>query len=264
MPPANICIPDETSGLRGSGARRATSDPVAQAEPETSRATAPSASIRLGPGRPREQRHATEAHEQPQQRHPRQALAVRNAVEERHPERDGGDQQRRDARVDARLRPGDERVAADEQQRSDDDGRRSHCRRPGRRRSTSPRRHGPDVEQAAGDHEPDPHRQEDRDRVDREQDSEVRRSPDDVHDGEGRPDPCRADASGSVPSSVVRPPTPPVAIVEIARTGQEWSECGTARRRRGRPTTPMFMDADFRGALIISTSRVIVELDHAD
>ena len=188
MPPANICMPEERSGRRGSAARRATSEPAAQAAPETSSATAPSASIRLGP-----EGHASSATP------PKPTSSPSNADRERPcplATRSKSAIHSGTAAISSAAMPVSTRVSdhatsavAAHEQEAAHDRRREPLAPPDTVARSVAAPDGPDVEQAAGDHEPDPHRQEDGDRVDRVQDPEVRRSPDDVDDRESRPDP---------------------------------------------------------------------------
>ena len=119
---------------------------------------------------------------------PGQALSERDAVEERHPDRDGSDEQRRHARGHGLLCPRERAVAGDEQEASEDEG-------------------GPDLpsadpvavaiaawkregeEHPSGDEVSDRHREERRQIADRDRERDEGRPPDDVHRHEGEPDP---------------------------------------------------------------------------
>ena len=133
-----------------------------------------------------EQADAGKADEQPEHDGAGEPLPVEGTVEQRHPQRNGGDDQRRGAGVQRLLGPADGGVADDEHRRRDQERRQPLARGRAVRALTASDR--PGVQQAAGDEEASRRHQEGRNRPDREIDPEVGRAPDDVDGGERQPD----------------------------------------------------------------------------
>ena len=152
------------------------------------------------PGRPGKQGNAGEAEGEPDHGCAAQALSAGDTIEERHPQRHGGDDQRGDAGVDALLGPGDARVP-DQEQRRTDDGRGSPfaaARAIALRVAAADR---PGVEQPASDREAERRHHEHGERPARDQDEEVGRAPDDVDDRKRGPDTGRARRALHEPST---------------------------------------------------------------
>ena len=103
-------------------------------------------------------------------------------VEQRHVQRHGGDDERREVRRHASLGPGDEPVAHRQHQHAGDRSARPlAARRRGRTAQPEER-----VQHAARAHEAAAAHQERGDRAHAHADREVRRAPDEVHGGEGQ------------------------------------------------------------------------------
>ena len=117
-----------------------------------------------------------------------QASPERDAVEQRHPDRDRPDEERRDACGHRLLRPRERSVARDEEEAAEDE-RREDLRPPDPVASRSPRGSAHDEQHAACDEVPDRHREERRQVTDGDRERDERRAPDDVHGHEGEPDP---------------------------------------------------------------------------
>ena len=130
-----------------------------------------------------EQRHAEQPRGDTGERGEREPDAEDRAVEERREERHGRDEERGQARGHPLLRPRDA-AGVHEQKQPADDGRGRPFATPEARRGDIASPGGPEVEQPAGQPEPNREHEQRRQRAVGDRDREIRRSPDDVHDPE--------------------------------------------------------------------------------
>jgi hypothetical protein len=138
-----------------------------------------------------EHRGASEPTEEPDDdTDPERRAPQHDAIDQGDPDGNERDDQRDDAGVDPEmLRDGHRGVAAEEQQQADDGGR---APLPRGWPAPPPSDPAPTHQDRSGYGEPDRGTDERRDRLVRSVDRQVRGAPEEVHDPETGPDPCRA------------------------------------------------------------------------
>ena len=146
-----------------------------------------------------EDRDADEADEHADDREPRRALAAGQA-QQHDEQRHRGDDQRCDSRRHRSLRDEEQAVRPGQQQADQRGARELAPGDPQRMSSLSPRDDG--GHERAGEDEPRRHGAERRDGVARDLDPEIRRAPDHVDGGKGRPGPrCHRFSVSAAPAA---------------------------------------------------------------